>query len=220
QWMYSLSTDICGALVEIISGQRFDKYLAEHIFGPLGMTDTAFWVTPEKADRLTAFYCRGPGKSLLLIDDPATSDYLNEPAFFSGGGGLVSTLTDYLRFTEMLRGGGELDGARILGSRTIDLMKRNHLKGGKDLTQIGIGSHSEIANEGVGFGLGFATVLDEATSGGMGAGDFYWGGAASTIFWVDQKEDLSCVFMTQFMPTGVFDLRGQLRQLVYASIVD
>ncbi|MCC7268933.1 MAG: beta-lactamase family protein, partial [Caulobacteraceae bacterium] len=220
QWMYSLSTDICGALVEIISGQRFDKYLAEHIFGPLGMTDTAFYVTPDKAGRLTANYRRGPDKKLQLIDDPATSDYLTEPTFFSGGGGLTSTLADYLRFTEMLRRGGELDGARILGPRTIDLMKRNHLKGGKDLTQMALGSFSETANEGVGFGLGFATVLDEVTSGGMGAGDFYWGGAASTIFWVDQKEDLSCVFMTQFMPSGTFNFRGQLKQIVYSSIVD
>src|SRR5690606_6448341 len=150
----------------IISGQRFDKYLAEHIFGPLGMTDTAFYVTPDKAGRLTANYRRGPDKKLQLIDDPATSDYLNEPAFFSGGGGLTSTLADYLRFTGMLRRGGELDGARILGPRTIDLMKRNHLKGGKDLTQMALGSFSETANEGVGFGLGFATVLDEVTSGG------------------------------------------------------
>ena len=220
QWMYSLSTDICGALVEIISGQRFDKYLAEHIFAPLGMKDTAFYVTPDKAGRLTANYRRGPDKKLQLVDDPATSDYLKEPVFFSGGGGLTSTLADYLRFTEMLRRGGELDGARILGPRTIDLMKRNHLKGGKDLTQMALGSFSETANEGVGFGLGFATVLDEVASGGMGAGDFYWGGAASTIFWVDQKEDLSCVFMTQFMPSGTFNFRGQLKQIVYSSIVD
>jgi CubicO group peptidase (beta-lactamase class C family) len=220
QWMYSLSTDICGALVEIISGQRFDKYLAEHIFKPLGMTDTAFYVAADKAGRLTANYRRGPDKKLHLIDDPATSDYLDEPAFFSGGGGLTSTLADYLRFTEMLRRGGELDGARILGPRTIDLMKRNHLRDGKDLTQMALGSFSETANEGVGFGLGFATVLDEVTSGGMGAGDFYWGGAASTIFWVDQKEDLCAVFMTQFMPSGTFNFRGQLKQIVYSSIVD
>ena len=220
QWMYSLSTDICGALVEIISGQRFDKYLAEHIFEPLGMTDTAFYVTPDKASRLTANYRRGPDKKLQLIDDPATSDYLKEPAFFSGGGGLTSTLADYLRFTEMLRRGGELDGARILGPRTIDLMKRNHLKDGKDLTQMALGSFSETANEGVGFGLGFATVLDEVQAGGMGPGDFYWGGAASTIFWVDQKEDLSVVFMTQFMPSGTFNFRGQLKQIVYSAIVD
>jgi len=220
RWMYSLSTDICGALVEIISGQRFDRYLAEHIFEPLGMTDTAFHVPPDKASRLTANYRRGPDRTLRLIDDPASSDYLTEPAFFSGGGGLTSTLADYLRFTEMLRRGGELDGARILGPRTIDLMKLNHLKDGKDLTQMALGSFSETANAGVGFGLGFATVLDEVASGGMGAGNFFWGGAASTIFWVDQKEDLCVVFMTQFMPSGAFDFRSQLKQLVYSSIVD
>ncbi len=220
RWMYSLSTDVCGALVEKISGQRFDRYLAEAIFEPLGMKDTAFFVAPEKLDRFCANYRRAPDKSLELLDDPATSEFRAEPAFFSGGGGLTSTIEDYLRFCEMLRRGGEFDGARVLGPRTIALMHRNHLKDGRDLAAMAIGGFSETANEGVGFGLGFASVIDSVKNGSITAGDYYWGGAASTIFWVDPKEDLCVVFMTQFMPSGTFNFRGQLKSIIYSSIVD
>ena len=219
RWMYSLSTDVCGALVEKISGKRFDVFLQDEIFGPLGMKDTAFNVAPEKLDRFAANYSRGADKSLRLMDDPATSEYRNQPTFFSGGGGLTGTTEDYLRFCEMLRRGGEFEGARILGPRTIDLMRRNHLKGGKDLTQMAIGGFSETANEGVGFGLGFASPMDAVTSGSIAAGDYYWGGAASTIFWIDPVEDLSVVFMTQLMPSGAFNFRGQLKNIIYSSIV-
>jgi CubicO group peptidase (beta-lactamase class C family) len=220
RWMYSLSTDVCGALVEKISGQRFDRYLAETIFEPLGMRDTAFFVPPEKVDRFCANYRRAPDKSLALLDDPRSSAYLAEPAFLSGGGGLVGTTEDYMRFCEMLRRGGELEGARILGPRTIELMRRNHLKDGRDLTQMAIGGFSEAANEGVGFGLGFATTIDGVRNGGLGEGDYYWGGAASTIFWVDPVEDLCVVFMTQMMPSGLFNFRGQLKSLIYPSIME
>lgn len=220
QWMYSLATDVCGALVEIISGKPFAKYLQEVIFEPLGMKDTAFWVAPEKAGRFAANYQRGPDKRLKLIDDPATSDFAKEPGFKSGGGGLTGTSADYMRFCEMLRRGGELDGARILGPRTIELMHMNHLPGGKDLTELAIGTFSETANEGVGFGLGFASTMGQVQTGTLGAGDYYWGGAASTIFWVDPKEDLSVVFMTQLMPSGTFNFRGQLKSIIYSAIVD
>jgi len=220
RWMYSLSTDVCGALVEKISGQRFDAYLKQTIFEPLGMHDTAFFAPPEKAPRLAANYRRGADKRLQLMDDPQTSDYLSEPSFFSGGGGLVGTTEDYLRFCEMLRRGGELDGARILGPRTIELMRINHLKDGKDLTRMAVGGFTETANEGVGFGLGFAQTLDPVATGALGTGDYYWGGAASTIFWVDPKEDLVAVFMTQLMPSGTFNFRGQLKSIIYASIVE
>jgi len=220
RWMYSLSTDVCGALVEIISGKRFDKFLADEIFGPLKMKDTSFTVPREKLSRFAANYRRGPDKKLQLIEDPEKSSYLKEPTFFSGGGGLTGTTADYVRFCEMLRRGGELDGARILGPRTIELMHRNHLKDGKDLTQMAIGGFSETANEGVGFGLGFACTLDSVTSGSIVGSDWYWGGAASTIFWVDAKEDLAVVFMTQLMPSGAFNFRGQLKSIVYASIAD
>ncbi len=220
RWQYSLSTDVCGYLVERISGQRFDKYLQEHIFGPLKMVDTSFVVTPGKQERFAANYTRNPDKSLGLVDDPATSTYLKEPTFYSGGGGLTSTIADYHRFCEMLRRGGELDGARILGPRTIEMMHMNHLPGGKDLTQLAIGGFSETANEGVGFGLGFATTLGEVQTGSLGNGDYYWGGAASTIFWVDPAEDLVAIFMTQLMPSGTFNFRGQLKSIIYSAIVE
>ncbi|MGZ5932216.1 MAG: serine hydrolase domain-containing protein [Rhizomicrobium sp.] len=220
RWMYSLSTDVCGALVEIISGKRFDKFLADEIFGPLKMKDTSFSVPRDKLDRFAANYRRGPDKKLQLVDDPQKSVYLKEQTFFSGGGGLVGTTADYVRFCDMLRRGGELDGARILGPRTIELMHRNHLKDGKDLTQMAIGGFSETANEGVGFGLGFACTLDSVASGSIVGSDWYWGGAASTIFWVDAKDDLAVVFMTQLMPSGAFNFRGQLKSIVYSSIAD
>ncbi len=219
-WMYSFATDVCGYLVEAISGKPFDQYLQETIFDPLGMGDTSFWVRPEKLPRFAANYQRQPDKSLKLIDDPERSTYLSNPSFFSGGGGLTSTTADYLRFCEMLRRGGELDGARILGPRTIDLMARNHLAGGKDLTQMAIGAFSETAYEGVGFGLGFAMTLDEVDAGSLGEGDYYWGGAASTIFWVDPLEDLVVIFMTQLMPSATFNFRGQLKNIIYSSIVE
>ena len=220
RWMYSLSTDVCGALVEKISGRKFDQYLQESIFDPLGMTDTGFSVPADQTGRFCANYRRAADKSLQLIDAPATSDYLKTPTFLSGGGGLVSTTEDYMRFCDMLRRGGEFEGARVLGPRTIDMMRRNHLKDGQDLTQMAIGGFSETANEGVGFGLGFATTIDGIGNGGLGEGDYYWGGAASTIFWVDPVEDLTVVFMTQLMPSGAFNFRGQLKSIVYSSIVD
>ena len=220
RWMYSLATDVCGALVEIISGQPFGEYLQEHIFDPLGMTDTAFHVPDAKFGRFAANYSRGADKRLKLLDDPETSTYRRPPSFESGGGGLVGATADYMRFCEAIRAGGELDGKRILGSRTIELMGRNHLKGGQDLSSMAIDSFSETANDGVGFGLGFATVLDTVAAGTPGAGDMYWGGAASTIFWVDPKEQLSVVFMTQLIPSGTFNFRGQLKNLVYSAITD
>jgi CubicO group peptidase (beta-lactamase class C family) len=219
-WMYSMSTDVCGGLVEAISGQPFDEYLQKNIFEPLGMIDTSFWVAPEKQSRFAANYQRGADKELKLIDDPERSTYLTNPSFFSGGGGLTSTTADYLRFCEMLRRGGELGGHRILGPRTIDLMRKNHLADGKDLAGMAIGAFSETAYEGVGFGLGFAMTLGEVEAGTLGEGDYYWGGAASTIFWVDPKEDLVAIFMTQLMPSATFNFRGQLKNIIYSSIVD
>jgi CubicO group peptidase (beta-lactamase class C family) len=220
RWMYSLSTDVCGYLVEVISGKRFDQYLQENVFDPLGMKDTSFSVAERKRDRFAANYERQPDKTLKLIDDPERSAYLKQPTFFSGGGGLTGTTADYFRFCEMLRRGGELDGARILGSRTLDLMHRNHLAGGKDLASLAVGAFSETAYEGVGFGLGFAMTLGEVEAGTLGAGDYYWGGAASTIFWVDPKEDLVAIFMTQLMPSATFNFRGQLKNIIYSAIVD
>jgi CubicO group peptidase (beta-lactamase class C family) len=219
-WMYSYATDVCGHLVEVLSGKRFDRYLQENIFAPLRMQDTAFHIAADKVPRFAANYERQPDKKLALFDDPQRSSYAKEPTFFAGGSGLVSTIADYFRFCEMLRRGGELDDQRILGSRTIDLMRRNHLPGGVDLTKVAIGAFSETAYDGVGFGLGFATTLDEVTAGAFGAGDYFWGGLASTIFWIDPKEDLVVIFMTQLIPSVIFNFRGQLKNIIYSALAD
>jgi len=219
-WNYSVSTDVLGHLVEVISGQRFDQFLRERIFEPLGMVDTGFSVPPDKVERFAANYQRGADKRLMLIDDPVNSSYLQEPAYPSGGGGLVSTARDYWRFCQMLLNGGELDGHRVLGRKTIDLMTVNHLPDGKDLTQLSVAAYSETASEGVGFGLGFAVTLDPTLTGGGSKGEYYWGGAASTIFWIDPVEDLTVIFLTQFMPSGTFNFRGQLKQLIYSAFID
>jgi CubicO group peptidase (beta-lactamase class C family) len=220
RWNYGPSTDVCARLVEILSGQRFDAFLRERIFEPLGMVDTGFHVPEAQRERFAANYGRRRDKSLALIDDPATSPYLRPPSYLSGAGGLVSTSADYLRFCQMLLRGGELDGARILGRKTIELMIQNHLPGGRDLAAVALGNFGETGFPGVGFGLGFATSLGEAQTQTIGHGDYYWGGAASTIFWNDPIEQLCVIFMTQLMPSATFNFRGQLKNIVYSSIVD
>ena len=221
RWNYSVSTDVLGYLVEVLSGMPLDEYFRSQIFEPLGMNDTAFQVPPEKVDRFAANYTRGRDKSLRLEDDPETSAFVKPVSFFSGGGGLVSTAADYLRFCRMLLNGGELDGARILGRKTIELMTLNHLPEGKDLTELALGGFAETTYEGVGFGLGFSVQLDCAKSQLIGSpGEYAWGGAASTVFWIDPSEELIVVFMTQFFPSGTFNFRGQLKSIIYPAIVD
>ncbi len=222
RWLYGTSTDICGRLVEIISGKRFDNYLQDELFDPLGMVDTGFVVPDGKADRFAANYRRGPDKKLALIDDPERSAYREPRTFLSGGGGLVSTSEDYLRFTQMLCNGGELDGVRILGRKTVELMAMNHLPGGGELREFAMpGGYGESGFDGVGFGLTMANSLGPVETQTIGtAGDFYWGGAASTIFWIDPAEELVTVFMTQLMPSGTFNFRGQLKTITYPAIVD
>jgi CubicO group peptidase (beta-lactamase class C family) len=218
RWCYSLATDVCGALVEIISGQPFEVFLQERILQPLGMVDTGFRVSDEQVDRFAACYMRLPDKRLILEDDPETSHYRHKRNFFSGGGGLVGTTTDYMAFCEMLRQGGQHNGYQLLGRRTLELMTANHLLGGQSLAQMALGAFSETANAGVGFGLGFASTLDEVASASVGAGDFYWGGRASTLFWVDPEEDLQVIFMTQLIPSSTFNFRGQLKNIVYGAL--
>jgi CubicO group peptidase (beta-lactamase class C family) len=221
RFMYSVSTDVCGALVERLSGLPFARFLQTQIFEPLGMRDTAFYVPEARHARLAANYQRRPdSEDLHLLDDPANSAYLQEPVFSSGGGGLVSTTHDYLRFCEMLRRGGELDGARLLGPRTIELMRLNHLPGGKLLSSLAVGRYAESNTAGVGFGLGLASIVDQVEAGTSSRGEYYWGGAASTLFWVDPQEQLTVIFMTQLMPSRTFDFRGQLRSLVYSALID
>ena len=222
RWLYSVSTDICGRLVEIISGQRFDDYLRQVLFEPLGMNDTEFMVPDEKVHRFAACYRRDASKKLVLVDDPQRSGYRQEPTFLSGGGGLVSTTADYLRFCQMLLGGGEVDGVRILGRKTVELMTCNHLPGDGDLQSVALpGGYGEVGFAGMGFGLTVAVAKSPAATQVIGSpGEYMWGGAASTIFWVDPAEDLTAVFMTQFLPSGTFNFRGQLKALVYPAITD
>jgi len=221
-WYYTVSTDVCGRLVEIISGQRFDDYLSDVLFGPLKMTDTAFRVTDDKVGRLAACYRRDSDKKLVLYDDPEVSGYRDEPSFLSGGGGLVSTTGDYVRFCRMLLNGGELDGTRILGRKTVELMTVNHLPGGGDLQDFAFEQgYGEVGFPGMGFGLTMAVSKSPAETGVIGsAGEYMWGGAASTAFWIDPAEDLLVVFMTQFIPSGQFNFRGQLKTLIYPAIAD
>jgi CubicO group peptidase (beta-lactamase class C family) len=221
RWNYSVSTDVCGYLVEVISGKPFDVFLRERIFEPLGMPDTGFHVPAAKRERLAANYSRRRDKSLRVEDDPETSPYLEPPTFVSGGGGLVSTAHDYLRFCRMLLGRGELDGGRILGRKTLELMTANHLPGGADIASLAAGMFAETPYEGVGFGLGFSVQLEPARSGVIGTpGEFAWGGAASTVFWIDPAEELVVIFLTQLMPSRTFDFRGQLKALVYPALLD
>ncbi|HEX4904326.1 MAG TPA: serine hydrolase domain-containing protein [Acidimicrobiales bacterium] len=222
RWLYGVSTDIVGHLVQLMSGRPLDDYLRTEIFEPLQMRDTGFSVPDSEIERFAANYGRTRHKTLKCIDDPETSAYRKQPKFLSGGGGLVSTTEDYVRFCQMLVNGGELDGQRVLGRKTIDLMRTNHLPGGGQLRDFAVeGGYGETGFDGIGFGLTMAVGLGEAATQTIGAaGDYYWGGAASTIFWVDPNEDLAVVFMTQLMPSGTFNFRGQLRSLVYPSIVD
>lgn len=223
RWGYSVATDVLGFLVEVLSGQRFDEYLRTQIFEPLGMLDTGFTVPADKLGRFAANYVRLPGSTeATLMDDPADSPYARPRTMFSGGGGLVSTAADYFRFAEMLRRGGELDGKRILGPRTIAYMTRNHLPDGRHLTSLAPpGSFSETRYEGVGFGLGVSVVVDPVRAQvPTSAGEYSWGGLASTAFWVNPAEDLVVVFLTQLVPSATFDFRGQLKAIIYGAIVD
>ncbi len=220
-WNYSVSSDVLGRLIEILSGQSLDDFLRTRLFEPLGMTDTAFFVPEEKLGRFAACYQKTPAETLVRIDDPQTSAFRKPPLFLSGGGGLVSTADDYLRFAEMLLNGGERGGARILGRKTLELMTRNHLPGGQDLPSLSRSMFSEAAYAGMGFGLGFSVMLDPALCGLPGnAGDFAWGGAANTYFWVDPKAELIVIFMTQALPSTAYVIRRELRALIYAALED
>jgi CubicO group peptidase (beta-lactamase class C family) len=217
-WNYSVATDVLGYLVGKISGIAFERFLRERILKPLGMHDTDFQVSTSNSARFASCYRFTPNDSMRLVDDPQSSPYLRTPNFISGGGGLVSTLSDYLRFCRMLLNGGSLDGVRIVSPKTLELMTANHLPGGKDLTQLSISLFSEATYAGVGFGLGFAVTLDPARTLLPGtAGDFSWGGMASTYFWVDPREELIVIFMTQLMPSATYPIRRELRTLVYSA---
>ncbi len=222
EWNYSMATDVAGRLVEVISGQPLNEYLAKNIFEPLGMVDTGFWVTEEKAHRLTSNYLAKPGsKKIQLLDDAGDSPYLAPPKALLGGAGLVSTVADYHRFTQMLQAGGTLDGQRIIGRSTLAFMTLNHLPDNQDLATCGQpGTFTEVNYRGMGFGLGMSVVIDPArTQTPCSLGEIAWGGAASTTFWVDTVEDVSLIFMTQLMPSDTHPIRTQLKALLYQALL-
>lgn len=223
QWHYSVAVDVTGLVVQRLSGQRFDEYLAEHIFAPLGMKDTFFAVPEAKAERFLPNHIMNPqtGKMITIPNDSsdAMRDY-SQVSLFSGGGGLVSTAMDYMRFAEAMRNGGELDGARILGAKTVDYMSTNHLG-----ASISAGANGEApalngALRGFGFGLGFGLVLDPAAGGVIGSiGEYNWGGAAGTVFWIDPVEEIVVVSMIQLM-SSPWPLRSDLKVATYQALID
>lgn len=216
EWNYSVATDVLGRVVEVASGRPLDEFFADEILRPLDMTDTAFWT--EDVDRLATLYVIRPdGLGRTPMGDAATK----RPALLSGGGGLVSTAADYQRFVQMLARGGELDDVRLLGPRTVAFMTRNHLPGGADLKAFGRPIFAESNFAGVGFGLGFSVVIDAAPGKILtNAGEYAWGGLASTAFFVDPAEDVTATFFTQVMPSSAYPLRSQLRTLVNQAVVD
>ena len=219
EWNYSIATDVLGHLVAVISGQSFEDFLHKRVIGPLGMVDTGFHVRPENHPRFAANYMRGPQGRLMLIDDPGESRYLAPRSVCSGGGGLVSTAADYLQFCRMMLNKGELGGVRLLGRKTVELMTANHLNG--DMAAMGQPRFSESSYEGVGFGLGFSVMLDPARAQILGTpGEYAWGGAASTAFWVDPAEELAVILLTQLMPSSAYPLRRELRVLTYAAVLE
>jgi CubicO group peptidase (beta-lactamase class C family) len=221
RWNYGLSTDIVGRLVEILSGEGFDAYLRREIFDPLGMVDTGFFVPQGAEERLTALYRFRPANSAVPVESPEQSPYLRPPSYLSGASGLISSTRDYAAFCQMLLGGGQLDGRRVLGRKTLELMTRNHLPGGRTLTDLAVGGFGESGFDGVGFGLGVAVSQGpEATAMSGTEGDFWWGGAANTSFWIDPAEDLFAIFMTQLLPWAAYPFRGELRALVYQALDD
>lgn len=219
-WCYSLSTDVCGAIVEAISGKPLDRFFAEEILGPLGMVDTAFWVDgDDRLERLTTNHLFFGGATAVM-DPWDRSAYRRPPAMLSGGGGLVSTAADYLRFARMLSRGGELDGVRILSPRTVDYMASNHLPGDRDLNEMGQIGFAEVAMDGMGFGLGVSVNLSPQQNKANGSvGDYGWGGAASTMFRIDPFEDLVVVFLTQLLPSSTYPIRRQLQATIYGALV-
>ncbi|MFZ4690598.1 MAG: serine hydrolase domain-containing protein [Polymorphobacter sp.] len=220
-WNYSVATDVCGWLVQVVSAQKFEDFLADRLFTPLGMVDTGFHVREGQGHRLATCYQPTRTGGIEVQDDAATSSFLKPASFISGGGGLVSTARDYLKFAQMLLNGGTADGHRYIGRKTIDLMTANHLPGGSSIAAMSKSLFSEAAYDGIGFGLGFATTTSAAQTLMPGSdGDYFWGGAASTFFWIDPEEDLIGIFMTQLIPSSTYPVRREVRTMVYSALDD
>lgn len=214
KWNYSVSTDVLGYLVEKLSGQKLDEYFQEHIFEPLGMIDTGFSCPEEKKSRLASLYEHNPSGKPNLMEVPSL-----DVKMLSGGGGLFSTLSDYYNFASMLLNKGELNGTRVIGRKTLEYMTMNHLPDGKDLTEMSESAFSETPYAGVGFGLGFSVMTDPAKSQTLSdVGEFGWGGMASTVFFINPKEDMLVIFLTQLVPSSTYQVRRELRSLVYSAL--
>jgi CubicO group peptidase (beta-lactamase class C family) len=218
-WNYSVSTDVLGAVIQRIEGKPLDQIFEERLFGPLGMIDTSFFVSPEKIDRIPDCFHFHPTEKMKLFDNGDGSRWSKPGPFLSGGGGLCSTLADYHRFCRMLLNGGALDGVQIISPKTLELMTANHLPGGKDLTELSQSLFSEADNAGIGFGLGFAVNMTPHTTLVPGSeGEFYWGGMFSTAFFVDPVEDIIMIFMTQLMPSSIYPIRREIKTMLYAAM--
>ena len=218
RWNYSVSTDVLGRLVEVWSGVPLDTFFAERIFGPLGMRDTGFQVREGQDDRFASNYVQADDGGLALADPAGESRFLAPAVTLSGGGGLVSTATDYLRFLRILRCRGSLEGTRLLGRKSVELMTTNHLPG--DLADMGRPRFAEMPFAGIGFGLGVSVMLDPARARILGSpGEYAWGGMASTTFWVDPAEDLIVLLLTQLMPSSAYPIRRELRALTYQALL-
>jgi CubicO group peptidase (beta-lactamase class C family) len=219
-WNYSVSSDVLGLVVQRLAGTTFEDFLATRIFAPLGMDDTAFHVPADKVHRLPEAWWLHPEHGTIVYDGAGgDSDWARPPVLVSGGGGLASTTADYHRFCRMLLGGGAVDGVRLLGRKSVELMTKNHLPGGADLTQLSRSMFSEAIYAGQGFGLGFGINLDPVRAMNPGtAGEYYWGGIFSTYFFIDPVERVSAIFMTQLMPSSTYPVRRQLKAMIYAAL--
>jgi CubicO group peptidase (beta-lactamase class C family) len=204
KWHYSVSTDVLGYLVQKVSGQPLDEFFRQNIFEPLDMKDTAFHVPNEKVNRFAACYGPRQNGGLRIVDEPTTSRYLIRANLFSGGGGLVSTARDYLRFSQMLLNKGQLDGKRLLRSETVEMMTSDQLP------------DSVKRGEGEGFGLGFSVRLRD---GKFPQGEYGWGGAASTHFWISPKDELIVIALSQYMPFSS-QLQNAVKSIIYDSILN
>jgi CubicO group peptidase (beta-lactamase class C family) len=239
QWNYSISTDVLGRLVEIWSGESLAEFFKNHIFEPLKMIDTGFHVVENKWERFASLYTPSWDASLASVNQPSSPDaqkdrkgtklqesaakspYLNSAKIFAGGGGLTSTMSDFSRFCQMLLNKGELDGQRLLGKKTVEYMLTNHLPDNNDMAAMGQPIWSETTYEGIGFGLGGAVVLDPVKAQTIAStGEYHWGGAASTFFWLDPQEDLYVVFLTQLMPSSAYPIRRELRARIYQTLTE
>ena len=214
KWNYSVSTDVLGYLVEVLSGMKLEEYFKKFIFEPLDMADTSFSCPEEKVDRLCALYEHNPKGDPRLLEIPFLNTKME-----SGGGGLFSTMSDYHNFCSMLLHQGEFNGKRLIGRKTLELMTVNHLPNNQDLTEMSESAFSETPYAGVGFGLGFSVMLDPAKSQSVSdIGEYGWGGAASTVFMINPEEEMFVIFLTQLLPSSTYQVRRELRSLIYSAL--